>query len=187
MLRKPGSSSPGNLGYSTPSKGSNLMEGSLSPISCLGARPLPTAPVPRVKLPGFGVCPGGAAGRSSEATAPKATAGQTRGRRQEPGLRAWRTRECVPRAICSPASPSPGHRCGRACAPSCPSSPHGRYSRRKAAGGGRGGQGARRGAWRWAPLCSSRSRRPPAARPAAEEPRGGAASPVPGAGWRRAR
>lgn len=61
------------------------MERSLPPISSLGATPLPAAPVSRVKLPGFGARPGcavGRSGRSSEATAPKATASHTRGRRQ---------------------------------------------------------------------------------------------------------
>lgn len=125
MLRKPASSSPGNLGYSTPSKGSNAMEGSLSPISCLGARLCPPPPLPgsnyQASACALGVQRAGPARPRRPRPRPARPAGGVR----NPG--------CVPRAMCSPASPSPGHRCARACAPSCPSSPRGRYSRRKAA------------------------------------------------------
>lgn len=74
----------------------------------------------------------------------------------------------------------PSHCCRRIPRP-------GRYSRRKAAlHVRRAGRAPGRGGVRGAPLCSA----PCAGRPPAEPPRsrgGGAASPVPGAGWRRAR
>ena len=162
-----------------------MTERSLSAISSPGATPLPTAPVPRVKLPGFQARPGcavGRSGRSSEATAPRATAGHTRGRRQGPeratGLENTRVR---PGAICSRQPQPQGTTAVGRHAPSCQSG-HTRttHGRRLCRGGHAGAAECA--------VLSCRLRSLPGAlqpaRPAVQEPRGGAPSPVPGSGWR---
>nr|XP_025740016.1 synapsin-1-like [Callorhinus ursinus] len=134
-------------------------------------------PVPRVKVPGFGAPPhphpGAQRTGPGPATAPEGKAGQTR---QGGGVRDQGSgNPRAPRSILPPASPSPA----RAVPPVEPA--YGRYSRRRLRWAGTAG------ATGCAALDSALL---PAGCPPAEPRRsrgGGAAGPVPGAGWRRAR
>lgn len=179
MLRKPGSSSPGNLGYSTPSKGSNLMEGSLSPISCLDARPLPTAPVPRVKLPGFGVVCALGVQRAGPARPqrPRPRPARPAGGVRNPGCGLGEHESACPGQFAPPPAPAPGTAAvGRAPRPA-------RRARTGATHGGRllaaGAVGRGRGGVRGAGLRSA-PRAPGALRPPAQPRRSrGAERPAP--------
>ena len=170
-----------------------MTERSLSAISSPGATPLPTAPVPRVKLPGFQARPGcavGRSGRSSEATAPRATAGHTRGRRQGPeratGLENTRVR---PGAICSRQPQPQGTTAVGRHAPSCQSG-HTRttHGGRLCRGGTRAQWSARRSAVDSALSRAPSSppaqqfRSPGAERPAPSQARVGGAPSSPGWG-----
>lgn len=193
MPKRPSSPPPRNLGYSPLQRDPNSMEDCLpSPSMVPGLCPPP--------------CPSGQSARLQStprarsragpdgpvpATALKAMAGHTQGRRQGPGWPHLRTRECAPEQFAA-ASLTPGRppQSGRVLRPARRARTRALLTAEGCAAAGVVGTGVTGAAGRAAIRSGLVPGRPAPSHSPAEPQRsrgGGAASPVPGAGWRSAR